>query len=69
MSTIVRPASEALPLVMKMFPNGKTCKASEFLDCYWRMPITKRREVPILRSKCAESSGCKPEYNKIDNYD
>jgi len=61
MASVLKPASEALPLMMKTFPNTTTCKTAAFLDCVWKMPRKDRRGDQIFNSKCAVDSGCKPE--------
>jgi len=58
MASILKPASQALPLIMKMFPNGATCKPDAFLDCVWKLPRRERRGDMIFRSACAAQSGC-----------
>jgi hypothetical protein len=61
MAAILKPAQEALPLMMRMFPNAETCRPAPFLQCVWNLPRRERRGDMIFRSACAESSGCKPE--------
>jgi len=61
MASILKPASEALPLVMKMFPNSKTCNTAAFMDCFWKLPAGERKARTLLSSQCAEQTGCKPE--------
>lgn len=64
MASILKPASEAIPLVMKMLPNGKTCNVPQFMECSWKLPRTERRGEKLFASKCAVDSGCKPELTK-----
>lgn len=60
MATILKPASEMLPMLGKFVPNGQTCKVPTYVDCLWGMPQRERRPENILWGKCAEENGCKP---------
>ena len=62
MASILKPASEAIPLLMKLHPNGDTCNVPQFLDCAWALPSEQRRGDVLFSGACAEQSGCKPEF-------
>lgn len=69
MASILKPASEALPLMMKMTPNAETCQPAAFLDCVWKLPKRERRGDRIFNSACATDSGCKPELMYVSGQD
>jgi len=62
-SGIIKPVSEALPLMMKMMTDPASCKVNDFLDCGMKLPIWERRGPELFTSKCAIDNGCKPEIS------
>jgi hypothetical protein len=58
MGGILRPASELLPMIGKMFPSAESCNVTGFVDCLWTMPMRERRGPRIMSGKCAVDNKC-----------
>ena len=61
MATILKPASELLPLIGNMVPDGSTCNVAGFVDCLWGSPARDRRGPRIFQGKCATDNKCVPK--------